>query len=186
MGYDLHITRRQHWGGEGPEITAEEWLSYVAADTELSLEPQAGPYAAVWTGPSELRSPWLDWEAGEIFTKNPDAALMNKMEAVANALGARVQGDDGEVYRHGKPELEAPRPIWRAIYYGLRGMIRPSRIEPAPPYKVGDKMKDVWGNLVVVEAIDLGAEHGLGKVRVRRADGSCHAYGLAGDPLKPA
>jgi hypothetical protein len=30
MGYDIHITRAEHWAeNEGREISAEEWLAYV-------------------------------------------------------------------------------------------------------------------------------------------------------------
>ena len=40
----------------------------------------------------------LDWFQGEIFTKNPDQILIDKMVKIAHNLNAVVQGDDGELY----------------------------------------------------------------------------------------
>jgi hypothetical protein len=38
MGYDVHITRKKFWADEhGLEITAEEWLQYVAGDPNFVL-----------------------------------------------------------------------------------------------------------------------------------------------------
>ena len=36
---------------------------------------------------------------GELWTKNPDDIALERMIALANALGARVRGDEGETYR---------------------------------------------------------------------------------------
>ena len=57
MGYDLHITRSAEWfDTTGCEITAEEWLTLVEADSELELAPGlGGPYFAAWVG----RDAWL-------------------------------------------------------------------------------------------------------------------------------
>ena len=42
----------------------------------------------------------LDWSShsGCIWTNKPDAAILAKMLQIASALGAKVQGMDGEVY----------------------------------------------------------------------------------------
>lgn len=111
MGYDLHITRAEHWSDNtGAEITAEEWLAVVHADPELRLAPEVGmgPYFVRWTGPSTLPDPWLDRFAGNVDTKNPDPALIGKMVRLAERLGARVQGDEGELYTDAKPSGDAP------------------------------------------------------------------------------
>jgi hypothetical protein len=100
MGYDLHITRREHWIDEGDDISSEEWLAVVEADPELRIEAVYGSYFAIWSGPSTLGDPWLDWFDGRINTKNPDHALIDKMVEIAEKLGASVQGDDGEIYTH--------------------------------------------------------------------------------------
>ena len=59
MGYDLHITRRKDWADEsGPEITAEEWLSYIATDRSLRLDKDAEAfpmYTDAVRGPSSGR-----------------------------------------------------------------------------------------------------------------------------------
>ena len=100
MGYDLHITRAENWSdSDGPHISAAEWQSLVAADPELSPDPDNGPSFALWRGSGAAAEAWLAWsEPGDIFTKYPDRALVAKMLQLAERLGARVQGDDGEFY----------------------------------------------------------------------------------------
>ncbi|MEU9305689.1 hypothetical protein [Streptomyces sp. NPDC048269] len=38
------------------------------------------------------------WSAGRIVSKNPSDAVIATMREVADALEAKVQGDDGEYY----------------------------------------------------------------------------------------
>ena len=87
MGYDLHITRAEDWhDDDGPPITPAEWHALVAADPELTLDPRNGPHCALWSGPSAHVEPWLDWsEPGEIYTKNPDRALLAARESHGDA-----------------------------------------------------------------------------------------------------
>ena len=98
MGYDLHITRRENWSSEGNDITTQEWLDYIEKDPELSLYGQNGPYFAIWKTEESQREYWMDWSEGEIFTKNPDQILIDKLVKIARHLNAVVQGDDGELY----------------------------------------------------------------------------------------
>lgn len=98
MGYDLHITRREYWSDEGNDITAQEWLDYIERDPELSLYSQNGSYFAIWKLEGSQKGYLLDWFQGEIFTKNPDQILIDKMVKIAHNLNAVVQGDDGELY----------------------------------------------------------------------------------------
>lgn len=96
MGYDLHITRAEVWTEtQGSEIPAEEWLSYVEGDEELTLDPPNGAYSVIWKGEGEL---WFDWYEGNVYTTNPDRIALEKMLSIAKALNAKVQGDNGEVY----------------------------------------------------------------------------------------
>jgi len=105
MGYDVHITRKKDWCDEdGPVITAEEWLRYVASDPQLRLDPSSKRHSVTIDIQSEYPDPWLEWFNGEIYSKNPDEAIRAKMIQIAAALGAKVQGDDGETYRSGKAE----------------------------------------------------------------------------------
>ena len=99
MGYELHITRADSWSeNEGHWVTLDEWLAYVEADPELSLFPENGEAFAIWSGKASYEEPWLDWFEGNISTKGPDRAVLGKMLKIASDLGARVQGDEGELY----------------------------------------------------------------------------------------
>ena len=186
MGYDLHITRRRQWTDTGNDITAAEWLDYVARDAELNLSPEDGPYWAEWSGASELPHPWLDWENGNIYTKNPDAPFVRKMCAIARALHAGVQGDDGEFYSDDGKVLAAPaaprEPLIGRVVRMLRSALEPrSRSAPPPDFAVGDHILDVWGHSAVVAAIDLKANHGLGAVKLRYDNGRELTFALGSD-----
>jgi hypothetical protein len=99
MGYDLHITRAEDWANnQGSEIPADEWLAVVHDDPELKLDPPNGSYSVLWSGDSSVDAPWLDWFEGNIYTTNPDRAMLAKMLQIAAFLRARVQGDKGEIY----------------------------------------------------------------------------------------
>ncbi len=181
MGYNLHITRRSYWADIGNDITCAEWLDYVLTDRELKLLGPSSPLLAIWDGPSVLIDPWLDWSDGQIFTKNPDALLINKMIEVAERLGAVVQGDEGEAYMEQVssslclPRQSSSKPsIWRK----LRGLFigrgsKNSRLiqRQSLPFGVGDRVRDHFGNEHVVLKIDPAAEHGMGVIRTKRSDG---------------
>ncbi|MGB8648553.1 MAG: hypothetical protein WCF84_25175 [Anaerolineae bacterium] len=99
MGYDVHITRADHWfENQGQEIQAQEWLAIVTDDPELIPSPENGPYFVIWRGATQYPETWFDWSDGNIDTKFPDKATLRKMWHIANLLGARIQGDDGEIY----------------------------------------------------------------------------------------
>jgi hypothetical protein len=100
MGYDVHITRAADWtDSESDPITPAEWLGFVAADPELRLAPECGfgEYFATWTVDGVERT-WFDLGEGDIQTKNPERDTIRKMLEIAARFGAKVQGDDGEVY----------------------------------------------------------------------------------------
>jgi hypothetical protein len=112
MGYDVRITRAEDWReSEATPITLEEWLAYVASDPEMRLDgfaearnPKTGeiiryksPGLSVWTA-SSGGAALMDHLCGNIVVKNPDSAILRKMCAIAERLGARVQGDEGEMY----------------------------------------------------------------------------------------
>ena len=99
MGYDLHITRAEMWTEtEGNEIPVEEWLTYVEGDTELVPDPPNGAYSVIWKDENGGSASWFDWYDGNIYTTNPDRVALGKMLTIAEALKARVQGDNGEIY----------------------------------------------------------------------------------------
>ena len=99
MGYELHITRADDWASnEGSAIEPSEWLELIDRDTSLRLAGYNGPYFANWDGDPDDPEAWLDLVDGNITTKNPSAALLQKMLEVAERLDAVVQGDEGELY----------------------------------------------------------------------------------------
>jgi hypothetical protein len=108
MGYDLHITRREFWSYNGDDITASEWLAVVAQDPELQLDKENGPYFVTRKQESSANPSWLNWSNGQIYSKNPDDALIDKMVSIAKKLNARVQGDEGEFYKSSKDAHRVP------------------------------------------------------------------------------
>ena len=135
MGYDVHITRKGDWFDEdGPAITREEWLTYVERDKTMRLVRKAtveNSSGAAFSVQDETLAVWAEWEnreegrneawmwhsSGNVMAKNPDRAMLQKMFMIADALDAKVQGDEGEVYDLlGDPvrePAERRRPWWR-------------------------------------------------------------------------
>ena len=116
VGYDLHITRKTDWFEEdGPEITASDWLTYVATDKSIKLDhraEQARDSGREVEGIEETKAIWIGWEkheagvsempiwhsAGNIVCKNPSPEMVRKMFLIADALDAKLQGEEGEEY----------------------------------------------------------------------------------------
>jgi prepilin-type processing-associated H-X9-DG protein len=114
MGYDVHITRKEDWSDEQPEISLAEWLAVVQADPEMRLDGDAEARTAadviriessglsVWTAYSRHgeggNMAWFDFRGGNAVVKNPDKEILRKMWVLAQRLSAKVQGDDGETY----------------------------------------------------------------------------------------
>ena len=97
MGYDLHITRKEFWADdEGLKISHDEWDAYIAKDPEITPDPDNSATDYLYKKGSEVWPLW--WSDGEVCTKNPDQQVIIKFVAVAESLGARAQGDDGEFY----------------------------------------------------------------------------------------
>lgn len=189
MSYNLHITRRRFWADDGNEITSTEWLAYVRDDSELRLSTERGPCFAVWTGTSDADEPWLDWSDGRIFTENPDAALVDKMVAMAGHFGASVQGDDGEIYENGStPPRQQTRSRMERVKEALARALpaRRAKIEHEPAlFEVGDQVRDTWGNEHTVIGVDPKAVHGMGLIRTVRHDGTEHLHSMIAHGLSP-
>ncbi len=98
MGYDLHITRRKDWVDQGDDIAFDEFVADVRSDPEFTHPGQMGDDFADWRSPKSGDGPWLCWDDGQVYAKNPEPEFIDKMVGVAKRLGAKVQGDDGEVY----------------------------------------------------------------------------------------
>ena len=125
MGYEVHITRKENWFDEGPDIALEEWLDVVRSDPEMRLDGHAeatvaegavlrmeDPSMSVWVGYSKHgqqgNMAWLWHSRGNVMAKNPDEEILRKMSLIAAQLSAKVQGDEGELYgEDGNPIGEA-------------------------------------------------------------------------------
>jgi hypothetical protein len=99
MGYDIQITRRKDWDEEGGGIAFKDFVAYVQDDGEFTYPGPWGADSAGWRSRKSGYESWLVWSDGEIYTKNPEPELIDKMVVISRALGARVQGDGGEIYR---------------------------------------------------------------------------------------
>ncbi len=96
MGYDLRITRAIDWRANlGHEIGSREWMTLVAGDAELTVDPKNGPFAVRYRDGA-----WFDWFEGNVFTTDPDRPTVAKMLLLAHQLDAIVLGDEGEVYEN--------------------------------------------------------------------------------------
>ncbi len=98
MGYDLHITRREDWFDTGHDISHADFLVYLHGDKEFTYPSSLGAHYADWKSPVSGHQSWLCWREGQLETKNPEPEFVDKMVAVAKALEAKVQGDEGEIY----------------------------------------------------------------------------------------
>lgn len=113
MGYDLHITKAAEWSESAKNpITEEQWKSAVLADRELKMDTSAtasnpktheviqisNPLMASWIDPKTNSKHYFYYSRGKVTVKNPSESAIKKMKAVASKLGAKVQGDEGELY----------------------------------------------------------------------------------------
>jgi hypothetical protein len=87
----------------------DEWLDYVASDPEIQRDPFNGPNDFLLVAhPEEPTRLWYNPGRGNIHTKNPDDFTISKMIAIAEKLGAHVQGDEGELYNTESFKAEFP------------------------------------------------------------------------------
>jgi hypothetical protein len=113
MGYDLRITRKDWESGAGDDITLAEWLDIVEADPNLTLYLPNGEGFALWKGDIKTALGFIAYSHGELDSKYPVDDLIDKMVEIGTLLGAKVQGDDGEIYVNSEEILEWQAPgVW--------------------------------------------------------------------------
>lgn len=143
MGYEIHITRKtEGFDEDGPAISLEGWKAYIASDPEMRLDGYAEATMengdvfrtehdgiAVWTAYSghgvDGNMAWLYPGSGGIVAKNPDREILAKMFEIAQALGARVVGDEGEEYGEDGEMAEAAEAVEEAASPGMKQAKRP-------------------------------------------------------------
>ena len=118
MGYELHITKQENWfdDDDSRQISFDEWMQILADDKEMRLDNFAEATTtsedtirveseglSVWTKYSgnglNGNYAWFNYSQGSIVCKNPDDEIIGKMLDIAGRLNAKVQGDDGEIYK---------------------------------------------------------------------------------------
>jgi hypothetical protein len=109
MAYSLHIHRGADWSDHEHDITLADWRALCEADPTLDLtgvataqNPRTGEEIAIrsegmarWDGPITA---WFNLDRGRITFNGTDEAIIAKACEIAERLGARVQGDEGEFY----------------------------------------------------------------------------------------
>lgn len=118
MGYEVHITRKATgWDdrGDPATISLAEWQAYAADDPEMQVDALLNTTnrtdaptnweltgASIWVPYSKNgrggRYARFAHQGDGITVEDPDEEILTKMLAVAHALGARVQGNDGEYF----------------------------------------------------------------------------------------
>ncbi|WP_310832221.1 hypothetical protein [Paenibacillus pedocola] len=108
MSYDVHITRAGHWTESGSNpISLEEAKAYFASLGEFEYSSgisHKSPFGTLSIGGDFFN--WIDegesvpfsYTQGRISVSRADDYVIDKMKEVAAGLGAKVQGDEGEVY----------------------------------------------------------------------------------------
>lgn len=109
MGYEVHVVRRKDFENyeEESNITMEEWKHLVESSPELTWEQFDGDtkpldykycYWLAHPEQDDTNRPWFDYYGGSINTKWTDPPCMKLLLRIAEQLGGRLEGDDGEVY----------------------------------------------------------------------------------------
>jgi len=180
MGYEIHITRKPDWSeAEGPWIELSDWKAIIESDPELALDASTEHDDRVSATYRDQEGA-LAWDNGQIHAKNPYNPLINKMVAIARRLNAEVQGDDGEVYDDDGSAFFSDSVVVNGPAPGLIARLRAwiqhrrtSRMlhRRATPLRVGDRVKNLFGDLGTVIFVDKKSHGGMGSVRVRLDDG---------------
>lgn len=111
MAYELHIYRAGSARAEENVIAIEEWQTFCSHDPSMALEDEisslnpntgetitiSGKSTAFWTSPSTQNQYFFDHRRGVIsFIYNDDSIV--KAKEIAQALAAKIKGDEGEEY----------------------------------------------------------------------------------------
>jgi hypothetical protein len=119
VGYDIFIERSP---GE-PGITEAAWNNVVENDPELAPEENEWreyrteegtrlAHATRWSGDPESPNAFFWFSGGRIRMNAPNRPQLLKAERLAEALGARVVGEEGEAYFDGAPLVLPQASVW--------------------------------------------------------------------------
>ncbi len=106
MGYDVHMVKTDHWqnAGENP-ITKEQADEIIAADKELSWSQKDYVDTKDENG-RVTRYFAINWKnvpcflcsGDQITCSNASPEQVIKLVLISKSIGAKVIGDDGEIY----------------------------------------------------------------------------------------
>lgn len=149
MGYNLYITRSDAPFGDGIDggISLQEWKDHVASDSTMRLDgfaefvsPEGWSLRtvedgiAVWTAYSghgkDGNMAWFSHDDGRVVVKNPDEEIVAKMFDIAEALGAKLIGEEGERYGRDGSIVSEPEPYEEPDAEADRVLARPDPVEP--------------------------------------------------------
>lgn len=112
MAYDIHISKSKNWFDPDGRISITEWQELIEKDPELEFADKVeaitneeqkltftlkNSLIAKWKSKSG-KIVWLIFRKGSITISHPDEEIIAKAKEIANMLGAKVQGDDKEIY----------------------------------------------------------------------------------------
>ena len=107
-----------------PPITRSEWRALIERDDDFVTD---GIDSARWSRPGEEFA-LLAWREGGIESRDPSAALREKMEAIASEFDAEVS-DDEEVRKLAQGRPKRPRRVhldpleWQIVSYLIAGAV---------------------------------------------------------------
>lgn len=84
MGHELHVTLAEDWAEAETRPIPEAEFRLDRPDPSRDMAGRPFGRDALW------------FDRGQITIKNPSEASVAKLKAIAQALGARLVGDDGE------------------------------------------------------------------------------------------
>ena len=98
-GYDIHITQKEYWADENKICINKEALSkYLKTDLSIQVDNNNSASSYLVNINKNQYPMWIDSAGCDLVAKDPNTDFLNKLIEIAKALGAKVQGDEGEIY----------------------------------------------------------------------------------------
>ena len=111
MPYDIHVIKSQKWFESDGGISLAEWQKLIEEDPDIEQTDKIettvdgggklefslkNSLIAKWKNKDKIV--WLTFRKGSITISHPDDEIIAKAKEIASKLGAKVQGDELEIY----------------------------------------------------------------------------------------